>query len=150
MPSRVRIFWWLSVAIAAYWIVSAAWYLAFPSAHYLATLARLQPELRESVRRFDLQNTIFWTSFDSVVIVGLAWLAAFRRRNWARWAFVVVFLFRESIPFLLAAYYRRPELAHRDWTNPLGYVVPALSIAAIVFVFSERDWFRSPQDATSA
>ena len=154
MPSHVRIFWYLSVAIVTYWVLSTAWFLAFPSAHHLATLAKLPPELREGTRRIDLQIAIVSTSVWCGATLGFAWLAAFRRQNLARWTFAALFLLRESIPLILAAAYHRlddyfVQLAHADWTDPRGYITPALSIAAIGFVFSRdaRDWFRRPAPA---
>jgi len=152
VPSHVRIFWWLSVALVAYWVLSAVWFLEFPTNHYLAVLAKLPAAHREYVRRADLQNMLIWTSILVGVTLALAWFAMFRHANWSRWAFAALFIMRESIPFLIyVAYYHRldlfrEELARENWTDPLGYVDAALSIAAILFVFSgnARGWFRTP------
>lgn len=162
MPSNVKLFWWLSVAIAAYWVLGFAWQLAFPSAHYLAVLAKFPPHLREEVQRADLENSIVGTVFRCGVTLGFAALAAFRRQNWARWAYAIAFLLRELLPWIFAGYvylvpayganYRQAFLATlwestvAEWSNPLNYLVPIAAVVAIVAVFTgnARDWFRRP------
>lgn len=159
MPSHVRIFWWLSVAIVAYWILMTAWFLAFPSAHELTVLAKIPPHFRDIARRADRQyeiigivSTVVWSG----LTLGFAWFAALHHANWARWAFVVLFVLREPVPYLVmfAFYYHTRHLdifeamlAHENWTNPRGYLVPAFTIVAIAFVFSgnARNWFRTPR-----
>jgi hypothetical protein len=166
MPSHVRIFWWLSVAIVAYWILGTAWFLAFPphpSARILAMLAKMPPDLRNIALRAERQgeiiriiSTVIWSG----LTLGFAWFAAHRHANWARLAFLVLFVIRESVPHLamFVSYYQMHHLdffwatlARENWTNPRGYLVPALATAAIAFVFSgnARDWFRAPRLATA-
>jgi hypothetical protein len=150
MPSHVRIFWWLSVAIAAYWILSAIWFLAFPTVQHLAALEKLPLEFRDKTRRVEMLTEIISTIIWCAVTLALAWLAAFHRINWSRWVFAAVFIIRESMMFLVSVLYYhqldffRQSLAHENWTNPRGYIVPALTIAAIGFVFSgnARSWFK--------
>jgi hypothetical protein len=151
MPSHVRIFWWLSVAIVTYWIFSTAWHLLFPTARYLTVLAKLPAELREEARRADIWNGVVLTSFWSIVTLGSAWLAAFRHLNWARWTFAIAFLIRQLIPFAIFAAYHQlnnyiAELSRENWTDPLIYTVLILEIIAISCVFSKsaRAWFTSP------
>ena len=148
MPSHVKIFWWLSIVIVIWWVFWTARFLLFPTAHYLAVLAKLPLEFREAARRSDIQTGIISTLVWGGVTLGLAWLAAFRRLNWARWAFGIVFLIREAIPFLVFAAYHQlghymTELAHENWTDPVGYLIPAVTLTAIAFVFSgnARGWF---------
>src|ERR1700677_4869615 len=154
MPSNVRLFWWLSVAIVAYWIFDFIWYLAFPSIPHLATIDKLplkvQVEIFEAARRGGILTFATQIPFWGSLTLVSAWLAAFRHLNWARWAFVIVFLLRKSLVLIASvAYYHNLDIftnsvAHENWTDPREYVESALAIAAIVFVFSgnARSWFR--------
>src|ERR1700678_4007448 len=89
MPSHVRLFFWIIVALVAYWILSAVWRLA-------------------SYRGHPINNAIIFVTIASVTIQCLiylipAWLAAFRRQNWARWAFAAVVVSMQILsltPFL--------------------------------------------------
>lgn len=152
MPSHVRIFWWLSVTIVAYWIFSTAWHLTFPPAHHFDYLAKLPAQLRKSSRRIELWTPIVQALVLTSVTLGLASLATFRHLNWARWAFAIVFLTLEAMPFLISAAYQQLDvylasLSHENWADPWGYVSPILTLVAIALVFSgnARDWFRSPR-----
>ena len=166
MPANVKVFWWLSVAVAAYWAIMTAWHVAFPSAHYLAMLAKLPVELREGTRRVDILVPTFWTSLWIVVTLGSAWLAAFRRRSWARWAYVSVFLVRDFLLLwiVVAFVYLVPTYSalHRriawestwndtvsTWSNPRNYLIPLLTVIAIAAVFTgnAKDWFKAPKSA---
>jgi hypothetical protein len=166
MPSNVKIFWWLSVAVVAYWAVMTAWHAMFPSAHELAVLAKMPAELRDKVRRTDTSIPILTTAFWSAVTLGLAWLAAFRRQNWARWAYAFAFVVREFLlPWIVVAYvYLVQSTGAHYWgalwedawnstfslsSDPRHYIVPALTIAAIAAVFmgNAKDWFRAPRTA---
>lgn len=166
MPSNVKLFWWLSVAVAVYWAFTTAWHAASPSAHELAVLAKMPAELRDKVRRTDTSTPILTTAFWGAVTLGLAWLAAFRRQNWARWAYAFAFVLREFLlRWIVVAYvylapstgapYRR-ALWEDAWnstfsasSDPRHYIVPALTIAAIAAVFmgNAKDWFRTPRTA---
>jgi hypothetical protein len=149
MPSNVKVFWWLSVAVVLYWAFSTTWYLAFPTARYLTILANLPPEFREGARHTDILNLLLGTLFRCGSTLGLAWLSAFRRQNWARWAFTALFILRESLLFLVSILYYHQldffiqEISRENWTDPGGYIDPILTIMAIGFVFSgnARGWF---------
>ncbi len=158
MPSNVKVFWWLSVAVVAYWTVMTAWHAVFPSAHELATLAKLPVELREETRRADIRFPAIATSFWVAVTLGLAWLAAFRRRNWARWAYALAFLIRAFLlDYIVAAYlYLVPGYGYRHafleqawnstvstWSDPRSYLTPALTVVAIAAAFTgnAKAWF---------
>jgi len=166
MPSHVRIFWWLTVAATSYVVLSYVWYYTFPSAHDLATWAKLPERFRSGVR---------WANIEffavSVVVSGmwltLAWFAAYRRKNWARWTIAVWFLLGLASPaiiyiwyivmdqdHLLAHYFWQAEMKAevRAWTNPRRYVVPSLKIASLVFIFTgnARDWFKPQVRISSA
>jgi hypothetical protein len=153
MPSNVKLFWWLSVAIVACWIFWVVWLFAFPP--HFASLAHLPPEIqnriREQVLRTGVEAGILSTLLWGGLSLGFSWLAAFRRENWARWAFLAVFIIRESIPLAISvAYYHNLDffmrsLSHENWTDPWGYAVLILTIAAIGFAFSgsSRRWFNA-------
>jgi hypothetical protein len=138
-----------------YWILSTISFLAFPTARHLAVLANLPIKLREETRNIEVLTKIISTIVWCAVTLALAWLAAFHRLNWSRWVFVAVFIIRESMIFLVSVlYYHQLDffeqsLAHENWTDPRGYVVPVLTIAAIGFVFSgnAQSWFRVPTAA---
>jgi len=147
MPTQVRLFWWICVFVVITGILEAAWPLLFPSAHYLASLAKLPVAFRSITYRTDIINVTISTAVWSVFILGLAWLAAFRHSNLARWGIVIVFLLRESIPLLISlSYNQTPSYGkNENWGNPIGYVVPALEIAAVVCLFwrGVGSWFES-------
>lgn len=151
MPSNVRAFWWLSVISVLLPAIIVVWHLIFPTAHYLSVLAQLPPDLREIARRADLMYAVVGKSVSCVLTLGLAWLASFRRSNWARWASAIWFVVPEAIPFVLAAAYHQfdryiADLPHENWANPGHYAFRILGIVAIVFVFSgnARPWFNKP------
>ncbi|HUO03374.1 MAG TPA: hypothetical protein VMU31_11380 [Rhizomicrobium sp.] len=136
MPSHLRIFFWLIAAIAAYWVVSVAWVMMFPPAEMVAALARVSAALREQIRENAWRITIVSTAIRVVVFVGLAWLAAFRRQNWARWALLAVFVLSNAAPYAAAVYFGRvPEflLRYRDLQAD---IIAALIALALVFAFT--------------
>ena len=148
-PTTVKVFWWLSVTLVAYMIFTRAWFLVFPTAHYVTTLAHLRPEFRELARRADIDAAIISTTIWCVPILVLAWLSTFGRANWARWAFAMLFLLAEASDLLIAASYHQlhgyvADLLHSDWLYLPQYVVPVLWLAAIGLSFSRnaRPWFR--------
>ncbi len=157
MPKSVRLFWWISVVIALYWVIMAAWVLFFPGAEYLSFLARSPQWARDAARNYnarEMEVALIWAA----PTLTLAWLAAFKRLCWARWGFVGLFIVNQTgdlLLLLLAAagsqkiplstflniYFE--SLAVRDWVNPWMYFVPAMGITAIALVFSKpaQPWF---------
>lgn len=136
MPSHLRIFFWLIVAIAAYWVASVAWVILFPPPDMVAALARVPAVMREEIKENAWRITIITTAIRVVVFVGLAWAAAFRRQNWARWALVVIFILSHLAPFLAALHFERvPEflLRYRDLQAD---IIAALLALALVFAFT--------------
>jgi len=149
------------VAIVAYWLTTAVWYVAFPSEHFLAWLQKQPPETRGLLRRISVISRLGPVLVWSALILGTASLAAFRKQNWARWAFVGVFVTRELIvPLIILAYvlyvvphdYRQVvwEPFWKSLINVWGglslNIIRLLNIAAIVAVFTgnANDWFRRP------
>jgi hypothetical protein len=148
MPSHVKIFAALGFLAVAYSVLSTAWFLAFPSAHYLAMLARLPAGLAVEERHMDLLSQGGITAFFAIVNAMLIWLAAFRRSNLARWSYAILFVSRQSLPLFLLL--RGPEytaLVLRDYLDDLSnvrfYIAVVPVIAAIVFSFTgnARAWF---------
>jgi hypothetical protein len=144
MPSNIRIFFWITVALIAYWILSAGWRL-------------------ESYRGHSINNAIIFVTIGSLTIQCLiylvpAWLAAFRRQNWARWAFAVVVVTMQILSLWQATYlylhgsterFRQiGQIVLRGYlTSPGTITETALLIVATVLVFTgnARDWFRRPR-----
>jgi len=154
MPNNVKIFFGLCLALVAYWVYSTISYLAFPSAHYLAMMAKLPPEFRQMTRYVDIRNMTVSTSVWCVIILLIGWLAAFRRQNWARWTlaslFVLALLLPVGVDAYLAIHYDTPigtvvqNYVHYNWSRPTEYLVLAIEAAIIVFAFTgnARSWFR--------
>jgi hypothetical protein len=136
MPSHVRTFFWIIVALITYWIFSAALALAYHRG-----------------RPFNDQVIfirIFATAIQCLIYLIPAWLAAFHRQNWARWVFAAIVVVAPILalwPLLyLTGHFRDIVLQayFTTLTNPKSIAVNALSIAAIVFVFTgnAREWFK--------
>jgi len=139
MPSHIRLFFWFTVAVVAIWTIRAALFW-IPAAPYLSGLSR-------GYVYTAIEETIFGTLPLCVATFALAWMAAFHHYNWARWAFVGLFLFREVVLFgnvklhlLISSY----EYLRRHLTNPGQFLVTVLLLAASIFVFTgnARDWFK--------
>jgi hypothetical protein len=78
-----------------------------------------------------------------VFFVLFIWLTARRRKNWARWALVIAFLFStESYVRILLPYWRTHGSIAFFF---LAVQVPA-QLVALIFVFTgnARDWFNQP------
>lgn len=150
MPIGVRIFFWLCVALIAWWLFVALRFLAFPSEEYLAMIARIRAVTGFDARREDMiavgGKTLIWSS----LVLVLAWLAAYRRINWARWAVALVFAYGYVMSFAVAIYFGTlsrylHDYFHAHWSTPESYVVFAIQAAAIVCVFlpEARGWFKT-------
>ena len=88
--------------------------------------------MRAVVARNAWQITLVSTAIRVVVFVGLAWAAAFRRQNWARWSLLVVFILSHAAPLILAMKFgRMAEFLSRyhDWQADLIALVLALALA---------------------
>ena len=143
MPSHVRIFFGIIVVVAAYWILSAVLRLVSYQGH-------------------QINDVVIYVVVGSSILMSLmylipAWLAAFRRKNWARWVFVAIVVSMQVLSLWQAAYlylYGSTErfrevgqiLLRGYFTNPRSIAVAALLFAAIVFVFTgnAREWFKKP------
>lgn len=147
MPSHVKAFWWLSVVMVAYWGVSTVWPLIFPSTSHLALLARLP---QHDVNRVHIINAIgvALTLVFCGATLGTAWLAAARRKNWARWVSAALLLHNPiaiSLGMALIPGPLHPRLtdmlfvAHLFWAGLLR-VTPQSSFPAI-FVGVACTWF---------
>lgn len=147
MPIQVKLFWWLSIGITVVWTFMTIWHFALPPLDHLAMLHRLSPEMQQRAKHIELLTGISNTAFWCVLTLVLAWIAVFRHSNWARWAFVVIFVVREAIPLAIYSAYGHPEVFIRGLRNTLAdpwfYPIPMLTIAAIIAIFSRgaQDWF---------
>lgn len=151
MPPSVKIFFRMCVLLAAWWVFILVKFIAFPSADYLAMIAKLHayvPDIRQRDIALTAGRTFLWSS----ILLLLAWLIAYRRRNWARWTLVSVFVFVEIVPIIalhqdaatagLGTFWR--TYIHYYWSAPSAYALLAYKAALIVLVFSgnARPWFR--------
>jgi hypothetical protein len=159
MPSHVKIFWWLTVIVVTYVVLSHAWYLAFPPAHVLAVWAKVPARFRDLMHFVNIEYFVIAVVANGVWLA-LAWLAAYRRKNWARWMITIWFLLGLASPLVIYAWYvlvGNHELVQhywrfeidaeaKEWENPRSYVVPLVTIAALVFAFTgnARAWFKPP------
>jgi hypothetical protein len=149
MPSHIRIFWWLSTGAVAFLASARIWFLVFPSAHHLSMMARLPPELRDATRQADIMDAIIYVGGGGIAELVLAWFAAFRRANWARWAYAALFVLGKLMPFAaLAISFHQLDFSlllppSRGWGTLLDYAISSLMLAAIISVFSgnARTWF---------
>ena len=144
MPSNLKIFFWLIAAVAAWWVASMVWVMAFPPAEMTAALAKIPAAMRAAVARNAWQITLVSTAIRVLVFVGLAWLAAFRRQNWARWALLVIFILSHAAPFAIAArlgttaeFFSR----YRDWQGDAIALVIAVALA-FAFTGNAREVFK--------
>src|ERR1700758_881369 len=102
MPSHLKIFFWLVVSVAAWWVGSVLLGMGFPPGEMTAALAKIPAAMRAAVARNAWQITLVSPAIRVVVFVGLAWAAAFRRQNWARWTLLVIFILSHAAPFAIA------------------------------------------------
>jgi hypothetical protein len=142
MPLQIRLFFWLSVAVVAYWAIRASsfWIQSTP---YLAGLNRY-------FVRTAMDTTLFVTIPWCALTFGIAWLAAFRHYNWARWAFVILFLFREIVLFadVARSVQVRPygyNYLRYHWAAPSQFLTTSLLLAAstLVFAGNAKGWFKT-------
>jgi hypothetical protein len=83
------------------------------------------------------------------LVVSLAWMTAFRRQNWARWALAGLFVGGRMVPLVIAASrgvllpYLKDMVAELP-VNPDWYAVLAAEIAVIVLMLGPwlEDWFK--------
>jgi len=138
----------------AYWTFVTAWYWVriAPGILFFGLLHN-NPVGRGVLLR-DIETTLLELTWCAVTL-GVAWLAAFRRYNWARFAFVGAVLFREVVgiamdPQLLHALlqgvgpYHYDEL-YRHWFKPRPPLTSLALLAASIFVFTgnARTWFQT-------
>jgi hypothetical protein len=140
MPTNIRMFFWLSVAVVAIWIIRIALFW-IPVAHYLSGLSGNY-----------IHTALVGTALGAVPLIIatllLDWLVAYRHHNWARWAFVGLFLLRESVLFANA---KRHALMgfneylrlHLTTLHQLVVTLPLLAASILVFAGNSRGWFKA-------
>jgi hypothetical protein len=146
MPSHVRIFFWLSVAVVAYWLLVQGWYWG-RIAPAVVQLGMLNDSAIRAIMGRNVVTTIFVTIPMCVSTLEFAWMAAFRHQNWARFAFGALVVFRE----IASAIYGGGRFAVEyylqvHWSQPAAYVPTILLLAASIFIFTgnARTWFELP------
>jgi hypothetical protein len=145
MPSHLKLFFWLIAAVAAWWVGSMLWVMEFPPAEMTAALAKIPPDARAVVARNAWIITLISTVIRVAVFVGLAWLAAFRCQNWARWTLLVIFVLSHAVPLAMAERLGRMQefvTRYHDWQADVIALVIAVALA-FAFTGNGRDAFRS-------
>jgi hypothetical protein len=149
MPSHLRIFFWLVAAIALYWVLSMLWVMQFPPATMTAALAKIPASMRDEIRQNAWRITLISTLIRVAIFVGLAWLAAFRRQNWARFLLLAIVIFMHLGPFIIAERLGRVQEFLMRYSDLQADIVTALLVLALVFAFTgnARDAFARPRAA---
>jgi hypothetical protein len=142
MPSHIRLFFGIVVALVLFWILSSIW--------GLVSLASQMAHRGDPIDNTTIFLRIFATTIQCLIYLIPAWLAAFHRKNWARWAFAVI-VFSVPIFYLSPLLYDtgkfhaalvRAYLANLE--RPRVIAVDALLVAAVVLIFTgnARAWFK--------
>jgi hypothetical protein len=133
--------------VAAYWVLSTIWFLEYPPAAMTAMLARLPPATRQMIEQNSWKLELVPITARALLFVVLAWLAAFRRQNWARLGVLVFFLITQLVPLGLAVASGRVGLYLQIYRNPATDVTIVMLAAAIIFSFTgnARAAFASPE-----
>lgn len=150
MPIQVRAFWWISVAIVLYSIVLtvlAVQYLQHQE--FLPIAPRIPRELRERTYEMDVLVRVASTVVRSSLILCLAWLTAFRRLKWARWAFVLFFLIQWAFEIWEAIEFHQfngpvSALIKEGWWEYI-FIMLVIAAASCVFSSGTRKWFERSQ-----
>ena len=132
MPRNLRIFFWLIAAVAAYWVLAVVWFIVFPPPVVTAALARIPAAARATIEYRAWSISFLSTAIRAVIFLSLAWLAAFRRKNWARWGVALLFVLMQVVPLILALRFGRVgpfvESEYLNWQADLVFAVFVVAI----------------------
>jgi len=142
MPSHVKFFFGIVIVFVFYRILSTVW--------GLFSFASLMSHSGRPIGNGIIFIRIVATTFECVIYLTLAWLAAFHRKDWARWVFAAIVIGAPIFllwPFLyLSGDFRQQALRayFTSLTSPRSLAAELLEIAAIIFVFTgnARAWFK--------
>jgi len=159
MPLVVKAFSALGALLVVIWIYHYVAFIAFPSEHYISMVAKLPTEIRDETRHYDVVTRGVSTLVWSVIVLLFGWLAAFRRRNWARWALLVIFVVAELIPFVAMGvfYLDDPDIQRitpyslfaweelAAYARPGNFVVASIKIVMLFLIYSPkaRPWMHA-------
>jgi hypothetical protein len=143
MPQTVRIAFWITVAVAAWGIGDLVWNLFFPAPELTASMAKVPPELRGFARGAGIVLGLILGGGITALDVWLAWKAAWRRRNWARWGFVLLFAIGLGGIIVTLTRANGAAIEMEKYSHPVTVVEVALHIITIALLFSPsaRGWF---------
>jgi hypothetical protein len=147
MPSQIKAFWVFSVTVVICWIILHA--------HGVFLTARLAVSPQHAfmprwLAIFVVSEAVIWCG----ATLSASWLAAFGRKNWARWVTVALLLYQliPVIQLIVLAFMNHSFaiLVAQNWeAHPSDFIVVAIlwsaSIAAIGFgttPVSVRAWFK--------
>lgn len=137
MPSHLRIFFWLTLAVAAYWVLSTIWFLEFPPGAVKALLANLPPATRRMIEQNEWRLELVPIAARAALFGGLAWVAAFKRQNWARLGVLVLFLIMHLVPLAFSvASGRAGAYLRSTYLDPATDLAMLILAAAIFFSFT--------------
>jgi hypothetical protein len=148
MPSHVRIFFWLVIAFVMIGMLPSLVPFTYPHPNIAASITTGNISVThatDQMRAIAVFATVFWSG----LILLLAFFAAFRRANWARWGIVLIFLIQQIVPLGTMAYFHHfgqyVRMHSASW--PTAIAIPALLLLAIIFAFTgnARDWFSTAQ-----
>jgi len=149
MPSRLKMFFWLIAAIAAYWVIAVVWFIAFPPQAVTEALAKLPPTIRTTIEYRAWSISFMSTAIRAVIFLSLAWLAAFRRKDWARWAVAVLFVLMQVVPLILAVRFGRVgpfvKSEYLSWQADAVFALFAVAIF-LSFTGDAREAFASTRE----
>jgi len=132
LPLKIKIVFWLCLALAGVWLYRD--YLLY---------SVVPAPMPQAVKMHFLV-----TAMICILVASLAWMAAFRRQNWARWTLAGLFVGGQLLPLVAAAsrggllpYLH--DMAADPPTNPGWYASLAIEIAVVVLMLGPwaEAWF---------
>ncbi|MDE2183371.1 MAG: hypothetical protein KGJ78_10160 [Alphaproteobacteria bacterium] len=153
MPVSVKAFFGLCVLLVAWPAYYDIMFIFFPPAHYLADLAKLPSGWAQKTHSVDVLGRLIQMAIWGSILLGIGSLAAFGRRNWARWVLVSALVFSQvfwlGLSLYLHVHYQLrtsfwPDYIHENWSTRGAFIDAAVEFFLIVLVFSPdaRPWFR--------
>jgi hypothetical protein len=143
MPSNVKLFFALTCAVVAYWLITTALFWVRVGIPLIA-IGGLENQMVRVVTERNVEVVLFVTVPLCAVTLGLAWLVAYRHQSWARFAFLGVVLVREVGGSVYEGgryawkYYLQVHLARPDAYLPTAVFLFA---SLLIFTGNARPWF---------
>ncbi len=156
MPFNVRAFWWINVALIAYSVANALWFLSDPTPFPAKVVAILGAQwVGHAQIVYGIQLLVI-TLLRGIIILTVAWFASFLHQPWARWASVVLLITSICLPVVVAMSLGMWRQTLRELSRELGnwrlILVMMLWALSLIFLFTgnARAWFRRPGEPADA